>query len=73
LHQDTSLFVQLSRESHPAVQCRRTPSATGTGADADRIRRSLDHIAEAYFLILEEPRETNAVGLTLLLLLGFAC
>jgi hypothetical protein len=59
------LIALLSREMHPAVERGCPLFAAGTGFDSHRVRDFLNHIAQTYLLIFDEPGEANAMRLVL--------
>lgn len=59
---------KLPREMHPAIERGGALFAPSAGLDAHRVRHSLDGVAQTDFLLDEETRKTDTMGLTLALL-----
>jgi hypothetical protein len=56
----TLLPRALTRKTEPAIERRRTPRAASARLDAKCMRRSLEDVAEADFIIIDEPRKANS-------------
>jgi len=50
---------------HPSIERRSTLFTAAAGLDPHGVRDSLDGVAQAYFLLDEEPRKTYAMRLVL--------
>jgi hypothetical protein len=47
---------------HPSIERRGAPFAAAAGLDTHRKSGSLDDLTQAYFLLNEEPRQTNTTS-----------
>ena len=56
----TLLLRALARKTEPAVECRGTSRAASARLDAKCARRSPEYVAEADFIIVDEPRKADS-------------